>query len=163
MKIKGKKGFIGDASTAVAILLAFALVIVVGIKFFTAYNESYQDSSATDQGKGIVQNLFSKYAKVWDGAFMLVFGLLCVALILSVAALGTRPEFFFVTIIIGMFLIGVAALLANVYSNATGTQLAEAASQLTFIPLIMGNLATITLFMVAMLIIGLFVKARGII
>lgn len=159
-----RHGFVGDAAYVVAVLFAVALVVVIGIKLFDSWNVAYQDTDASVEAKAISQELNDRYASLWDGIFMLVFGMFAIAMVVSVAALGTSPEFFFITIIVGFFILGGAAALSNTFLDATNTpELSSSASQLTFIPLVMNNLAEVALFLLALLLVGLFVKARGII
>lgn len=154
-----RKGFIGDVPIVLAVLLVLGITVFVGYKFFVQFNNEYQDGIASDVSKGLLQNSFDRYANLWDGIFMLVFGLFAVALMISVATLGTRPEFFFVTIIIGFFIIGASAIVSNAFyevSEGLGVE-----SSFTFIPLVMNNLVNITLVLVALLVTGLYVKIRG--
>lgn len=144
-------------------LLVFGLVAIIGFQVMDDFNNQYQDTDASNTSKAQSQTFTDRYVNLWDGIFMLVFGLLGVALVISVATLGTRPEFFFITIIVGMFIVGGAAALSNVFTDATDGMLASSAAQFTFLPLIMNNLVNITLFLVFALVVGLFVKARGIV
>lgn len=158
-----RRGFIGDAAFVVAILLVLGLTMVVAYNFFTELNTQFQDTDhLTNTSKESIDTLHNRYTGLWDGIFMLVFGLLAVGLVLSTAALGTRPEFFFLVVIISLFVVGGAAAVSNVWSDAVGTDLAVSASSFPFTSLILGNLVEITLALIGILLVGLFVKARGI-
>lgn len=159
-----RKGFIGDSATVIAVLFLIALTVFVGFKIFSQYNTTYQAGDASNTSKGLLSDSFNRYAGLWDGIFAMVFGLFAIALVLSVASIGSRPEFFFIVLIIGVFIIGVSAAISNAYFDvANNENLPGVADQFTYIPLIMNNLAEITLFLVALLIIGLYVKIRGLV
>lgn len=164
MRLVGRKGFIGDAAYVVAILFVLSLVAVVGFKFYDDFDDKYQASdTASDKGKEISSDLSGRYVSLWDGIFMLVFGLLAIGLLISVASLGTRPEFFFIVIIISLFVVGGAALLSNVFTDATAGDLAASAAQFSFATLVMSNLPMIAVALVVLLLAGLFVKIRGVV
>lgn len=159
-----RKAFIGDLSTVIVVLFVLVVTVIIGAYTFNAVNDQFQSSDGiSSEGKNITADLESRYVAVWDGIALMAFAFLSVALILSVVTLGTRPEFFFLVIIIGLFLIGVAALFANTYSAVTGSALSTVTAEFTFIPLIMQNLVNVMLFLIALLTIGLFVKIRGVV
>lgn len=160
-----KKGFLGDVAFIIAILFALGLTVFVMSKVLGSYNDSWQANTAIDStSKQLVNDSNNRYAPVWDGTFMLVFGLLGVFLVLSVVTLASRPEFFPVVVIVMIFLIGAAGLISNAFSTVTNsTDFTNQTSAFSFTTYIMGNLPVLTLFMCGLLIIGFFMKIRGII
>jgi hypothetical protein len=162
--LRGKKGF-ADLGLVLAVLLLIGITVIVGYKIFSSYNEKWQANDSVPAAAKIeVQDLKDRYVGLFDGIFMFIFALLVIALFISVAMIGTRPEFFFITIFIMVIFIGVSALLSNVYEDtATSTQLNNTTSEFTFIPFIMGELPKLTLLMGAIILIGLYVKIRGIV
>lgn len=161
--VKGRKGFIGDVPFILIGLFVFAIFIVLGLTLFTTINSEFQSNDQlSNQSKQIIQENQSRYADLWDGIFATVFGLLTLGLILSVTQLGTRPEFFFIMVFISLFIVGLAAILGNVFEEFTNDALlSTAASQLTFIPLFYNNIVAITLVLIGLLLIGLYAKASG--
>jgi flagellar biosynthesis protein FlhB len=159
-----KKGFIGDVPFIVALLVVIGIIWIVGSSVFDSLNTSLQGSDVlTNDSKATISTLETRYVSVFDGVFLLVFGLLALGLVLSTAMLGTRPEFFFIVIIVSMLFIGAAAALSNVFDSVASSSAGSTVSEFTYIPLIMNNLVVITLFLVALLLAGLYVKARGIV
>lgn len=158
-----RAGFVGDLATVIVVLFVLVVTVIIGAYVFDAVNSEFQSSDGiSSEGKSISSDLEGRYVGVWDGIALMTFAFLAVALLLSVVSLGTRPEFFFLVIIIGIFLVGLAALFANAYSAVTGSSLSTVTGEFVFIPLIMGNLVNIMLFLIALLTIGLFVKIRGV-
>lgn len=159
-----RKGFIGDVAFVVAILLVAGMVFIVMAKVLTDINDDFQaGDTLSNESKNLSGTLTSRYTGLFDGIFAVVFGLLGVGLIVSVALLGSRPEFFFITIIVGFIVIGLAAMISNVFDSFANSSISATAASFTYIPLIMNNLVEITLFLVAALVAGLYIKARGII
>lgn len=160
----GNRGF-ADLGLVLAFLLIIAVTVIIGYKVFSSYNEKWQaQDSVSADAKADVQTLKDRYVSLFDGIFMLVFALLTIALFISVAYIGTRPEFFFITVIIMIMFIGVSALMSNVYDDVgTSEQLATTTSEFSFIPFIMTKLPLVTLLLGAVILIGLYVKIRGIV
>ena len=159
-----KKGFVGDLSFLIVVFFVFVITIIAVGYMFNAVNDEFQASDGISaEGKEITGELEGKYVSVWDGIALTTFALFAVALLLSVVTIGTRPEFFFLVVIIGIFLLGIAALFANVYSSVTSTELSTITAEFTYIPLIMSNFVNIVLFLIAILLVGLYVKLRGLI
>lgn len=158
-----KRGFFGDIGLVIAIMLIIALMVIIGYKVFVSYNDKWQaNPDVSAQAKQIVQDKKDRYVSLWDGIYMFVFALLVVALFISVAALGTRPEFFFISIILLVIFIGGSAMVSNVYEDvATNPQLNTTSSEFTFIPFIMAELPTVTLLLGFLVMLGLYVKIRG--
>jgi hypothetical protein len=161
-----KKGaFFSDIGLVLAVMLVFGLMIIVGYKVFTSYNDKWQVNPSIDTAsKATVDTLHTRYVGLFDGIFMFVFALLAVMLFVSSAFIGTRPEFFFITVILAVFAIGVSAVMSNVYESvATSDQMNTTSSQFNFIPFIMGKLPLVTLLFATIVMIGLYVKIKGIV
>lgn len=158
-----KRGFFGDVGLVIAILLLVAIIVMVGYKLFSSYNTKWQAMDVDQNAKNLVQDNKDRYVDLFDGIFMFVLALLCVALFISVAMIGTRPEFFFITIILLVIFIGAAALLSNVFTDvATSPQLNATSSEFEFIPFIMNELPTVVLLFGFIVIAGLYMKIRGV-
>lgn len=161
--VTGRKGFIGDVPFILIGLFVFALFVIIGLTLFNTINTEFQQHDGlSNQSKEIIDENATRYAALWDGIFATVFGLLTLGLLLSVAALGTRPEFFFIMVFISLFIVGIAAIIGNVFEEFTNDPtLTTAASQLTFIPLFYNNVVEITLVLIGLLFIGLYAKGSG--
>lgn len=157
------RGFVGDIMSILVVLFVLVVTVMAAYFAFSAVNDSFQGSSLSNQTKEIVGDSKARYVGVWDGIALVVFGLLAIALVMSVAALGTRPEFFFILLIVGVVLVGIAAIFANTYEAVTGTELSGTSSEFTFIPLLMDNLVNVVLLLFFLLVIGMFVKLGGVV
>lgn len=160
---RSKKGFLGDVGLIIAVLFLVAIVVIVSYKIFTSYNDKWQAAPTIDtHAKVLVQDNKDRYTSIFDGIFMFVFALLCLGLFISATLINTRPEFFFITIIVLVFMIGGAALISNSFENAsTSDQLNATSSEFSFIPFLMSQLPIVTLFLGFLVIVALYVKMRG--
>ena len=157
------KGFLGEIGLIIAIMLLVSVVVIVGYKTFTSYNEKWQDLPVDQGAKDLVQDNKDRYVSLFDGIFMFVFAMLCIALFASVVVIDTKPAFFFITIIVLAFMIGGGAMVSNAYEDiSTSNQLNNTSSEFTFIPFIMSELPKVVLMLGFLVIAGLYMKMKGI-
>lgn len=160
-----RKGFLGDIGLILAILMIVSLMVIVGYKIFSSYNDKWQAApSISNQSKTLVQDSKDRYVSLFDGIFMFVFALLIVGLFISASLINTRPEFFFIALVVAVFMIGGSAVISNSFEAASDSQhLNNTSSEFTFIPFLMDNLPIITLLMVFVVMVALYVKMKGLI
>lgn len=160
-----KKGFIGDVGLIIAIIFLVALVVIVGYKIFSSYNDKWQAApSISAEGKQLVQDSKDRYVGLFDGIFMFVFALLVVALFLSATQLNTNPAYFFITLIVLVFMIGGSAAISNSFETAsTSESLNDTSNDFSFIPFLMSNLPIVTLLLGFVVLVALYVKIKGVV
>lgn len=161
--MNNKKGFLGDVGLFIAIFMLVSLMIIVGYKIFSSYNDKWQAKpDIAQESKDIVQEEKDRYVGLFDGIFMFVFALLCLGLFISANLINTRPEFFFIAVIVLTFMIGGAAVISNTFETAsTSNQLNATSSEFTFIPFLMSNLPVVTLLLGFIVMVALYVKMKG--
>ena len=160
---RSKKGFIGDIPLIIGFLFLFAVVIIVGYQFLSAYNTKYQAANVSQGSKDLVQSSKDRYVGLFDGIMGFVFALLVIALFVSLTLIPSNPAFFFITVILLVILIGAGAVFSNSYEQiANDSHISTTASEFTFTPFLMSNLPTVILFMGCVFIIGLYMKLRGV-
>lgn len=160
--MRGRKGFLGDGAYIIGVAFLITLVFIVGGKVLSDFNTEWQGADVSNGSQELVSGLDARYASLFDGIFAFFIGIMSLALVISTAMLGTRPEFFFIVVILSIFLIGAAALVSNAY-DSFADDFGNEESRYTYIPLVMNNLVEVTLLLISLLVIGLFVKARGIV
>lgn len=160
-----KRGFLGDVGLIIAILMLVSIMVIVGYKVFSSYNDKWQAApSISTHSKALVQEQKDRYVGLFDGIFMFVFALLCLGLFISASMINTRPEFFFIAIVVLVFMIGGAALVSNAFETASDdAQLSNTSSEFTFIPFLMDNLPIVTLLLGFIVLVALYVKLRGLV
>jgi hypothetical protein len=153
-----------DIGIVLAMLLLLGVMTLVGYKVFDSYNDKWQAADVDSNAKQLVQTNKDRYVGLFDGIFMFVFALLVIALFVSVAVIGTQPQYFFITLIVLVMFIGASGLISNSFEDvSTSTYLNETSSEFEFIPFLMGELPMMTLFLGIVLIIGLYLKIRGLV
>lgn len=155
-----RKAFNGDVSLLMVFVFVIGLVAVAGGRVMSRLNDSFAGGPLSLGGVNMFSELTTRYALVFDGIVLLVFSLFAIALVVSTAALGSRPEFFFVTVFVGLFFVGMAALLSNIFADLFTSLAVD--GQWRFIPLLMNNLVEAVMLLLAMLVFGLFAKIRGV-
>lgn len=158
-----KRGAFGsDIGLVLAILLLFGVIVIVGYKIFSDYNDEWQaKDDVSTQSKEIVGTLQGRYVNLFDGIFLFIFAGLGIALLISSVTIGTRPEFFFATLILTVIFVGISAVLSNVYSDvSTNPELNTTSQEFNVIPYLLGNLPMVTLVFAFLVMIGLYVKVK---
>ena len=142
---KSKKGSALDLILIGGILLAFAMLVLLGFKFMSEFNAQIQgDADIPAEAKATTAELEGYYPGVIDNSFLLLaIGLSLGALILA-ALVRISPIFivlFIITLILIIFMCGV---FSNIYQEmAENAQLQTEADQLIFISNIMEYLPLI--------------------
>lgn len=155
-----RKAFNGDVAVLMVFVFIVGLVAVAGGEIFDRVSDGFAGSNISPDAQSSFSVLNERYVSVWDGAFIMLFSLFGIALLLSTASLGSRPEFFFVTVIVGLFFVGFAAVISNVFSDAFSYF--SSSGSWTYIPLLLNNLVEAVLLLLALLVFGLFVKIKGV-
>lgn len=111
-----KADVIGDVIMFVVILFALGLASLVIYPMFTEVNDDVQaDSDMTPQTKSTMSGLVARYPAFIDGAFILVFILLSVAVIVASYFLDSHPLFFIIVFIMLVVTLLIGATLSNAH------------------------------------------------
>lgn len=147
-----KKGSIQDLAIIGIILFSLSIMILMGYKVTTEFNNVVQtDSSFDTHSKEASNTLVNHYPGIIDNSFLfLAIGLSLITLILA-ALVRVSPIFFVLYIIALVIVIFVCGVFSNVYDEmASNPELSTLASNLTFIsailtymPLILGVFGTL--------------------
>lgn len=141
---RNKRGSIQDVMFVAVAMLFFSMVLLIGFKITSSFNDELQSSPAIAQfdtdsrARDSSTSLLGFYPGIIDDSFLfLTIGLSMIALIFA-ALVRVHPifiPFFFIALLIVIFLSGV---FSNIYQEMAGNpNLATEAAQLTFTSLIM--------------------------
>jgi len=136
---RNKKGSLLDAVTIGALLLVFAVGILISYKIMNEFNTKMQDSATLDKmvganrSKAALNQLTGFYPGVIDNSFLLLtIGLAIVALILAMLV-RIHPVFFVFYFIMLAIIIFISGIFSNIYQRmAQSTAMSDVASQLIF-------------------------------
>lgn len=109
-----KRAMVQDIAFWAIIVFIFGIMLFTGAKLNTDFTEHYQNSSAGTTAKSIQQQASDRYESIWDNAFMFVFFLFGLAIIVVLYYLKSTPTLFFV----GVILLAIVALPIAILGNA---------------------------------------------
>lgn len=147
----GKKGSISDLPMVMIILLAFAICTLIAWTIWAEWQDKYDAIDSNDYQRNITESA-SIAIKAMDWIFIILFIGLTIATIVLAFQIPTRPAMFFISLMLVIFMIVLAGILADVF---TGFEEAERISNAT------STFTTITtffdLFPTYMLIVGFLI------
>lgn len=114
-----KKGNIGfDIIMFMAALFVFGLVIYFTNFMQSEMNDELQEDDDIPQVvKELSQDSLDYNVNMWDNAFMFFFVLLWISIIITSFFIDTHPLFLIISLILMVFIIIIAAYMANTYED----------------------------------------------
>lgn len=162
MKLHKKGNVIFDTLLVIVVLIVFSLVSILGYKIYSDFNTDLQaDADINEYAKNMSSDMNTRYPSIFDGAFVLLFILLWVFIIVSSFMIDTHPIFFVCMLLLSVFVIIIAASLANSWNDVT--QDAEFASLLVDFPITVYIIQHYVLYVVMLMftaMIALYAKSR---
>mgnify|MGYP003149640825 CR=1 FL=1 len=138
----GKKGSLQDIMFVIGLILFFAVVVLIGFRVASAYNDNIQGMSIIPQdAKDASTSLTGNYTGIVDNMFLvLTIGLCLVALILA-AMVRVHPIFIPIFFIVEIITIFVAGIASDIYQTiAANSNLVDYSNQLVIISTVLGYL-----------------------
>ena len=139
--LKSKKGSLVDVIMYTIIMFVLGIFIIFGYKLMSIINDEIQaNPDLSTSAKEIMSSSESRYVSLFDGIFITVFVLLGVVIVVGAYFVYMHPVFYVPSLFIMVFLILLAAILANVFYDVTTTgDLVESRDHFTMIKFIMGT------------------------
>lgn len=161
MKKQNKKGIV-DIVFVVIFLFIFAVVAIIGLKFFQEINDKIQESSnIDDESKQIAQDTEDVYPNLWDALFVTALVLIYVFLLVSSFFIDTHPIFFFVALVMIGIVLLIGGIMSNVFTDIISSKgLSEQAGEFTATVWIFQHFIQITLVMIFTIFVVLYAKFR---
>lgn len=159
-KIK-KRGSLLDPLLIIIVLFVLGFVAVLGFKISGAINDNIQASTVLDDSqKQIVQANHDAYVSVWDIGFLIAFIFLLGGIVIGAFLIDTHPVFFPIFLFLAILLIFVAAIMGNVFYDATTGELATERVSFPIIIFVMDNFVKIIVITVLAAAGALYAKSR---
>lgn len=158
-----KKGsIIADMILLVVIIFALSLFIIVGYKVMTEINTNFQNNpDLSTNAKSNINDLKGKFVNLFDGIFITTLIFLILALAVGAYYLNLHPVFYIPAILIIVFVVIMAAIMANTFSDITDDNLiSTTTSEFTILPFIMDYYVYFILVFSFLIIIALYAKQR---
>ena len=162
------KGNLQDQLLLSIIFLAFSIVIIFSYTIWSAMSPalnvtlSAANGGVLSPGTALVMNQTNTTLLMFDQLFVFMIIGSFIAIIISAFWLDTHPVYFIISFILLIFIIGIYAILGNIYGQIeTATGLQAAASNYPLMEEFWSNAPTIALLFAIPLIIVLYSKMRG--
>ena len=157
-----KRGYIQDWLLFGIIIIITAILFVAGTKIYNEINDNFQDSDMSTGAKAISDDGISRFSTVWDTAFIGIFFVFALGIIVSFYVIDTHPALFFPIIIIFAIILVTLAILANVYQEfSEEPDMASTATDFEGLSWIMNNFVIISVVLGFLGIIALFAKFQS--
>ena len=139
------KGTVVDSIFYVVIVFAVGIMAVLGYKIFDNVNTHLQGmDEIPDVGKEVSQSFNDKYVNIFDYGFLFVLVMLFLATVVAGALVDTHPFLFYLSAFLTLFVIVLAAIFANAFSDFSAqSEVANYVSQFTIIPFVFDHFVLI--------------------
>lgn len=160
--LNSKRGNVfADSVTVLVILFAFGLGIMVIYPALFDINTAVQaDNQLSNVTKTTVDDFTTRYPSIFDGAFVMIVGLLWVAAIVLSVTVDSNPAFLGIIIISLIVVLLLGNILAETYSDVVSTDgLTTLATTFPMTNFILNNLLGVILVIGASILIALYGKS----
>jgi len=142
----GKKGSILDLGLIIGIALFLSIIILMGYTFMSKINSKVLSMDVmTPEAKNASVKLTNEYTTSIDNSFLVIFVLLNIGMLILAMLVRVHPIFIPIFIIALLFIILLAGILSNVYTEmASNPELIAYANDLTMTTSVMTYLPFIT-------------------
>jgi hypothetical protein len=151
-----------DGLLIVIVLIAFGLFSVIGYRIFNDINDDIQaDASLSNQTKAVVENAHDAYPNTMDSGFLIILGLFWIMTIVASVLIDTHPMFLVISIILFLFLLGIAMMLSNSFQEVVGdAEFSGFESAFPYTYYVIEHLLQVILVYGASIMIAMFAKTR---
>ena len=155
-----KKGFIQDFLFFGIMMLIFAIMTVTGVMLMGEINDHLQDSDLSPGAKAISDEQITRFPKIFDNIFVMVFFVLVLGIIAGYYIIQTHPALLFPIAIIFGFILIIIAIQGNVFESfASSDSMAPTMAKMPGMGFIMNNVLEIVVVLGFLGIVALFAKS----
>lgn len=153
-KYFNRKGDITNLIFFIIIIVIIAITYVIGWRLMKVFDDN--NSLMSEEGQNVMGKIRNRYVAVVDNSFLIIFGGLFIGMVVGAWFIYNHPAFFWISIPIFAFLIFLAAIFGNMFSNFTLTF--TDINDFTIMPFIMNNFVKFIVVVVIVVAIALFAK-----
>jgi len=151
-----------EGITILLIIVVFALLGMFAYQTFDELNTDIQASDMGTTGKEVSSDLFNVFPSWVDNAFIFIFVMFILFVLVSSYFIDTHPIFFGVSIFLLIGVIIAALLVGNVYDDiANDDEISSYANNLPYTYWIMTHIAEMMIAVVFIIVIALFAKFKN--
>lgn len=150
---------------AITVLLVLTVFAIAGLYAFQSFDEVNTDMQTNNDistnAKTTSQNLYNIFPSWIDNAFLVIFVLFVVFIVVSVFFIDSHPIFFGVTIILLLGVVVSTIFIGNIYDDIASDETIQAYSnQLPYIYWVMTHIAELIITIIFITAIALFAKIK---
>jgi hypothetical protein len=116
--IRNKRGVV-DVLTVALVLFVIAFVTILVLKILGAFTAELQNTDAVPESKTAATDSTAAFANGFDQAIVAALALSYIVLLILANQVGTNSGWFFLALIILLILLGVVAILSQVFDAVT--------------------------------------------
>lgn len=164
LNFRNRKGnIVLDSLLVIIVLFVLAIVSVMTYRSFSAVNDIIQnDTNLVQEARDQIGDLEDKFPSLFDGIFIMSFGLLWILVIASSLTVDTHPMFFVLILILLVGILFTGAVFSNAYQSITGnTDIAAFASSFPMTNQILENFVTVIIGISFSIGISLYLKSKA--
>lgn len=155
-----KKAYIQDFLFFGIMVLIVSIMFLVGVMLMGEINEHIQDSDLTPGAKAISEEQISRFPKIFDNIFIMIFFVLALGIIAGYYIIQTHPALLFPIAILFGFILIIIAIQGNVFDSfSSNDDMAVTAADMPGMSFIMNNVLEIVVVLGFLGIIALFAKS----
>ena len=155
-----KKGFIQDFLFFGIMILILSIMFVSSVMLMGKVNEHIQDSDLAPGAKAISEEQISRFPKIFDNIFIMIFFVLALGIIAGYYIIQTHPALLFPIAIIFGFILIIIAIQGNVFNSfAENDAMSPTMADMPGMNFIMNNVLEIVVVLGFLGIIALFAKS----
>lgn len=160
--MKNKKGSIFDVIILSVILFILALFIIFGYKIMTEFDTEFQtNDDLASESKSIMSDLKGRFVNLFDGIFFAFMILFAIAIAVGAYYFPVHPVFFVMSIFIIIFVVILAAVFANTYSDISeASEISSPTAEFTLMPFIFNNYVLFIMVLAFLIVIIMYAKQR---
>lgn len=156
-----KKGFVVDKFAFIIAVLIIGMVLVISYVVFSNINDAIQSQDIDAGAKQEFQDFTDDYVGTWDTVFLIYFVGVMLAGFIFLLLLDTTPAIYFFVWMTDVFLLWLAAALANTYDRFQGNpEITSFSNDFFWIPFVLSHFLEILLVVTVIYAVVFFVKTR---
>jgi hypothetical protein len=158
-----RKGSLFDLVSVALVLVFFALSGIVGLLIVQNFNDSFSETTElSEDTRDLMDSNEARFPAMLDNAFLTILILSWVYLLVAGYLLNTNPVFLVVGIVFVLLALIVVPILANLYSDVSGTSMfSEAADSLPITNWIMSNVLVVMIVMSVTVLLSTYAGFRN--
>lgn len=159
--LNSKKGYFYESIQILIVLFVFGIIAIASYNIFGELNTDIQASDdLSSDAKLMSSNLYARFPETIDGAFLFIFILLWIVLLVAIWFYDSNPLFIIIVFIVMVFLIIAAGMMSNFWEDMATSDDFDYASDFPSTYFILNNLLLVMSVLTMSVIGTMYMKSR---